>query len=778
MTDDPVTVLAVDDQPQNLRLLDAVLTPRGYQVLTAQSGGDALALLGSRDVDLVLLDVVMPELDGYEVCRRIRSDPATEFLPVVMITASWKRTAPGRTHRRRRRLHHQAVRPERAAGPRRVAGRIKRYHDTIRRQADELARWNAELEARVAEQVGELERTNRLRRFLSPQLTDLVISDEHLLESHRREIVVLFADLRNFTPFAETSEPEEVMAVLAEYHRAMGASVHAYEGTLERFTGDGIMVFFNDPVPCDDAAWRAVRTAIEIRDAVQELAARWRRHGHDLALGIGIAQGFATLGRIGFEGRFDYAAIGSVTNLAARLCSDAGPWQVLVTDRVLAAVETASRSEFVGDVQPKGFSRIGAGPQHQRDTGDEPMTRSVTESRPLSQLDEDERYRTFDALQTSMPSVWESMRAGFADESVVVVPSISMDGPTARSGTVMQAMEERALFLLLLLRQPRLRMIYVTSQPVSESIVEYYLGLLPGVIPRHARARLTVVPVGDASPEPLSSKLLARPRLLREIRALIPNPARCHLIPYNTTPLERDVALSLGIPMYGADPRLADLGTKSGCRRMFEQLGVTCPVGAEDLHTLDDIVGGVQRMRARRPSLTQAIVKLNDGVSGSGNALVDLRGLPAQGAPDEATAITERLLGMQLEAPNLALDVYLAAFEQYGGIVEERITGVALTSPSVQMRALPDGTVELLSTHDQLLGGASGQKYLGCVFPADPGYAGLISRPAMVIGRHLASSGFSAGSPWTSWWCRTWTAPGRRTRSSSTSARAAPPIRS
>ncbi|MDO3639097.1 adenylate/guanylate cyclase domain-containing protein [Mycolicibacterium arseniciresistens] len=357
MTDEPVTVLAVDDQPQNLRLLDAVLTPRGYQVLTAQSGGDALTLLGSRDVDLVLLDVVMPELDGYEVCRRIRSDPATEFLPVVMITASG-------SEQRLAALTAGAddfiTKPfDQSELLARVASlaRIKRYHDTIRRQADELARWNAELEARVAEQVGELERTNRLRRFLSPQLTDLVISDEHLLESHRREIVVLFADLRNFTPFAETSEPEEVMAVLAEYHRAMGASVHAHGGTLERFTGDGIMVFFNDPVPCDDAAWRAVRTAIEIRDAVQELAARWRRHGHDLALGIGIAQGFATLGRIGFEGRFDYAAIGSVTNLAARLCSDAGPWQVLVTDRVLAAVEQTSRSEFVGDVQPKGFSR-------------------------------------------------------------------------------------------------------------------------------------------------------------------------------------------------------------------------------------------------------------------------------------------------------------------------------------------------------------------------------------------------------------------------------------
>jgi hypothetical protein len=284
-------------------------------------------------------------------------------------------------------------------------------------------------------------------------------------------------------------------------------------------------------------------------------------------------------------------------------------------------------------------------------------------------------------------------------------------------------------------------MIYVTSQPVSEAIVEYYLGLLPGVIPSHARARLTLVPVGDASAVSLSAKLLARPRLLREIRALIPNLARCHLIPYNTTPLERDVALSLGLPMYGADPRLADLGSKTGCRRMFEELGVRCPVGAEDLHTVDDIVAGVQSMRARRPSLTQAIVKLNEGVSGAGNALVDLHGLPAAGSSDEAAVIADRLHDMQPESPNLAVDTYLAAFEKHGGIVEERITGVALTSPSVQMRALPDGTVELLSTHDQILGGASGQKYLGCVFPADPGYAAAIAEPAMVIGRHLAGLG-------------------------------------
>jgi hypothetical protein len=364
-----------------------------------------------------------------------------------------------------------------------------------------------------------------------------------------------------------------------------------------------------------------------------------------------------------------------------------------------------------------------------------------TAGRGLSQLDEGERYRSFDDLQLAMPSVWESMRLGFDDESVVVVPSISVERTTAGSGTIMQALEERALFLLLLLRQPRLRMVYVTSQPVSESIVEYYLGLLPGVIPSHARARLTLVPVGDASPVPLSSKLLARPRLLREIRSLVPNPARSHLIPYNTTPLERDVALSLGIPMYGADPRLADLGSKTGCRRMFEELGVPCPVGAEDLHTVDDIVAGVQSMRVRRPSLNQAIVKLNEGVSGAGNALVDLHGLPAPGSSNESAAISDRVLGMQPEAEDLGLDVYLAVFEKHGGIVEERITGVALTSPSVQMRALPDGTVELLSTHDQLLGGASGQKYLGCVFPADPGYAAAIAEPAMVIGRHLAELG-------------------------------------
>jgi len=355
--DIPVTALAVDDEPANLRLLDAVLTPRGYRVLTAPSGAEALALLETENVDLVLLDIVMPGMDGHEVCRRIRATPATEFLPVVMITASGSEQ---RLAALKSGADDFVTKPfDKSELLARVASlaRIKRYHDTIRRQADELTEWNTELETRVAQQVAELERTNRLRRFLSPQLADLVVGDETLLGSHRREIVVVFTDLRNFTPFAETSEPEEVMGVLSEYHTAIGTLVHAYEGTLERFTGDGIMVFFNDPITCDDPAARAVRMALELRDAVKELSAQWLRRGHDLPVGIGIAQGFATLGRIGFEGRFDYAAIGSVTNLAARLCSDAGPWQVLVTDRVLAGAEHVAVAEMIGDVQPKGFSR-------------------------------------------------------------------------------------------------------------------------------------------------------------------------------------------------------------------------------------------------------------------------------------------------------------------------------------------------------------------------------------------------------------------------------------
>jgi hypothetical protein len=359
----------------------------------------------------------------------------------------------------------------------------------------------------------------------------------------------------------------------------------------------------------------------------------------------------------------------------------------------------------------------------------------------LTRLNEDERYRRFDELQGRMRGVWEAMRLNHDDESVVVIPSITLDRAVATSGTSTQAMEERFLFLLMLLRQPRLRMIYVTSLPIAPEIIEYYLALLSGVIPSHARSRLTLVHVDDASSRSLSEKLLERPQLLAKIAALIPNRERSHIVPYNTTELERDVALSLGIPMYGADPRLSPLGSKSGCRQLFAEAGVPFPLGEEDLRTLDDLADAVLRMRAERPSMDSVIVKLNEGVSGSGNALVRLNGLPSPGSGDERAAVMERLRKMELEAEDVPLDVYLAKFQQGAGIVEERITGTELLSPSVQLRVLPDGTVQLLSTHDQLLGGASGQKYLGCIFPAAPEYARMITQHAETIGKQLAERG-------------------------------------
>ena len=354
-----ITILAVDDQPANLRLLDAVLSPRGYRVIRATSGEQALELLPSSDVDLVLLDIVMPGIDGYEVCRRIRSAPETAFLPVVMITASGNQE---KTRAIEAGADDFVSKPfDQSELLARVASlaRIKRYHDTITQQAAELAQWNAKLETRVLTQLGELQRMKRLRRFLSPQVAELVINsgDDSILGSHRREIVVVFCDLRGFTAFAESSEPEEVMGVLGEYHAALGELIFRYEGTLERFTGDGLMVFFNDPIPLDKPAQRAVEMALAMRDRVRTLAEGWSRLGHDLGFGVGIAQGFATLGRIGYEGRFDYAAIGSVTNLAARLCAEAGAGQVLVSQRVFNAVDDVAVGEPVGTLELRGFSR-------------------------------------------------------------------------------------------------------------------------------------------------------------------------------------------------------------------------------------------------------------------------------------------------------------------------------------------------------------------------------------------------------------------------------------
>ena len=368
-------------------------------------------------------------------------------------------------------------------------------------------------------------------------------------------------------------------------------------------------------------------------------------------------------------------------------------------------------------------------------------TPTATLADGLSSLSEEERYVRFDELQARMGGVWDAMRLNHDDESVVVIPSITLDRAVAASGSLTQAYEERFLFMLMLLRQPRLRMVYVTSAPIAPEIIEYYLALLPGVIPSHARSRLTLIPVHDLSNATLSEKLLARPALLRRIAAQIPNPMRSHLIPYNTTELERDLAISLGIPMYGADPRLAELGSKSGCRRLFADIGVPHPLGEENLRTLDDLADAVVRMRAQRPRMGSVIVKLNEGVSGEGNALVRLDGLPTPGSTDERAAVMDRLRAMELESTTTPLEAYLAKFEENAGIVEERITGQEIRSPSVQLRVLPGGAVELLSTHDQLLGGASGQSYLGCTFPASPEYSALITRHAAVIGQRLADEG-------------------------------------
>ena len=352
-------ILVIDDSPQNRRLAEALLMPRGYEVIGVESGAEAFSWLADNAADIVLLDIVMPEMNGYEVCRKLRENPATEVLPVVMLTSSGDEDKVRAIEAGADDFISRPVNEAELLARVRSLLRIKQFHDTIQRQASELAEWNRTLEDRVTAQVEDLERLGRLRRFLSPQLAELIVNsdDESVLQSHRREITVVFCDLRGFTAFSETAEPEEVMAVLAEFHGELGKLIHAFGGTLERFAGDALMMFFNDPFPIEDAPLRAVRMALAMQSRVADLIVDWRKRGHDLGLGIGVAVGYATMGRIGFEGRFDYGAVGSVVNLAARLCSEAKGGQILLAPKALAAVEDAVSAEPVGELTLKGFHK-------------------------------------------------------------------------------------------------------------------------------------------------------------------------------------------------------------------------------------------------------------------------------------------------------------------------------------------------------------------------------------------------------------------------------------
>lgn len=361
-------LLVVDDNEDNRYTLSLQLNAQGYHnIAIATNGNEALSVLHSKPFDLVLLDIMMPELNGYEVLERMRSSPELRNIPVIVISAIGELDSVVRCIE----LGAEDYLPK-PFEPTLLRARVyaslerKRLHDQVvaqaaelASQAAELATWNKTLEQRVADQLGEIERMGKLRRFLSPQVADLIVASgmEKQLQSHRREITVLFCDLRGFTSFSETSDPEDVMMLLRDYHAAIGQIIIKYGATLEHFAGDGVMLIFNDPLPIDKPELQAVRMALEMRDAIETLTEKWRRLGHDIGFGIGISNGFATLGTIGFEGRFDYAAVGTVSNIASRLCDEAKPGQILISPRVLMAVEDTMKVEPVGELTLKGIRR-------------------------------------------------------------------------------------------------------------------------------------------------------------------------------------------------------------------------------------------------------------------------------------------------------------------------------------------------------------------------------------------------------------------------------------
>ena len=338
----PPRILIVDDNETNRDLLITRLGTHGFDLLQASDGEEAIEVTKKSLPDLILLDVMMPKLDGIEATKRIKADTSLPFTPIILVTAKadTKDVIIGLEAGADEYLTKPVDQTSLVARVKSML-RVKELHDKVATQAADLAKWNATLEQRVTDQLAVIERAGRLKRFLAPQVAELILSDgnEHLLESHRRDITVVFGDLRGFTAFAESAEPEEVMAILREYHSSLGPLVHKYEGTVERFIGDGFLVLFNDPLPCPDPSVRAIKMAAEMRACMGRLAEGWRKHGHDLGFGIGIAHGYATLGRLGFEGRFEYSAIGTVVNLAARLCAQAEAGQILIDPKVHSAVE-------------------------------------------------------------------------------------------------------------------------------------------------------------------------------------------------------------------------------------------------------------------------------------------------------------------------------------------------------------------------------------------------------------------------------------------------------
>jgi adenylate cyclase len=356
---DPPRILVVDDSDASRDIIVTRLRAHGYETAEATDGEEGLAAVSACAPDLVLLDVTMPKLDGIEVCRRLKNDQGRPFMPVVLLTARTDtRDVVAGLDAGADEYLTKPIDPAALLARVRSALRLKELHDRVRAQADDLARLNRSLEQRVAEQVAEIERVSRLKRFLPPQLAQLISShDESILESHRRDITVLFCDLRGFTAFAEAAEPEEVVAILRDYHAALGVLIDRFEGTVERFAGDGLLVLFNDPLPCPDPCERATRMAIDMRDGVARLSARWRSAGHELGFGIGIAHGPATLGCVGFEGRFQYSVTGNVANLASRLCDAAGNGEILVDANVFEAIEHGADVGPRGELVLKGFSR-------------------------------------------------------------------------------------------------------------------------------------------------------------------------------------------------------------------------------------------------------------------------------------------------------------------------------------------------------------------------------------------------------------------------------------